>query len=77
MCKIAIEKPKKSIHIWNVMKLFTSPKCIFIEASVNFRKILNKFWFILIFRPKRVKSQLKQYFSATKAETLNCLWCQR
>jgi len=47
---------KKSRLIRNVTKLFTSSICIFIEVSVKFRRILNKFRFILIFRPKRVKS---------------------
>jgi len=47
---------KISRLIRNVTKLLTSSICIFIEVSVKFRKILNKFRFILIFRPKRVKS---------------------
>jgi len=47
---------KKSRLIQNVTKFFTSSICIFIEVSVKFRRILNKFRFILIFRLKRVKS---------------------
>jgi len=54
--RVSVEKIKKSRLIRNVMKLFTSSICIFIEVSVKFRRILNKFRFILIFRSKRVKS---------------------
>jgi len=54
--RVLVEKIKKSRLIRNVTKLFTSSICIFIEVSVKFRKIMNKFRFILIFRPKRVKS---------------------
>jgi len=61
----------------NVTKLFTSSICIFIDVSVKFCKILNKFRFILIFRPKRVKSQLELHLSAAKPEAVNCLWSQR
>ena len=56
------------------MKLFTSSICIFIEVSVKFRRIQNKFRFILILRPKRVKSQLELHLSAAKPEAINC--CQ-
>jgi len=40
---------KKSRLIQNVTKLFTSSICIIIEVSVKFRRILNKFRFILVF----------------------------
>jgi len=69
---------KKSTLIRNVTKLFTSSICTFIEVSVKFRTVLNKFQFILIFRPKRVKSQLELHLSATKPEAVNlCRICQR
>ena len=64
---------KKSPLIRNVTKLCTSSICIFIEVSVKFRRILNKFRFILIFRPKRIKSQLELHLSAAKSEAVNCL----
>jgi len=54
--RVLIQKIKKSRLTRNVTKLFTSSICIFIEVSVKFRRILNKFRFILIFQPKRVKS---------------------
>jgi len=50
------DRKKKSRLIRNVTKLFKLSICIFIEVSIKFRRILNKFRFILIFRPKRVKS---------------------
>ena len=60
------KKNKKSRLILNVTKLFTSSICIFIEVCVKFRRILNKFRFILIFRPKYVKSQLELHLNAAK-----------
>jgi len=67
-------KNKKKLRlIRNVTKLFTSSICIFIEVSVKFHRILNQFWFILIFRPKRVKSQLELHLSAAKPEAVNSL----
>jgi len=60
---------KKSRLIQNVTKLFTSSICIIIEVSVKFRRILNKFRFILVFWPKYVKSQ-----SEAKPEAIKYCW---
>jgi len=72
------DREKKRL-IWNVTKLCTSSIRIFIEVSIMFCSIPTKFRFILIFRPKRVKSQLELHLSATKpiVVKVKCSWNQR